>query len=128
MNWLETGLVVMMVLGVVALFPRKPYQRSPIQLERLDRQVTSTPPPPPRFSDEYNGWNACRRADGRFVGVVRNTIRNDEVLSYVLEMANISTTTLSTDKDGKTVQHNTPALRTIRAYMLMVTREACPGR
>jgi hypothetical protein len=126
MNWLKAGLVGMMVLGFVSLFPPKPFKRSP---SRLDQQVTNAPPlQNVRFSDEYNGWNACRRADGRFVGIVRNTIRNDEVLSHVLEMPNISTTTLSMDKDGKTVQHNTPALRTIRAYMLMVTREACPGR
>ena len=103
----------------------------PVSVREPERrvEVASTTDLVGLASDKYNGWNACQQAGGRFVGIVRRTAFDVEgPTEHVVEMTHISHDVLITDKDGKTVQRSTPALRTIKASVLNVTRDLCAGQ
>jgi hypothetical protein len=119
MNWPKLGLVVMFTLGLLSMFPlvtvREPFMKQVLDHER-------------NAQDRFNGWNACQRGDGRFAGVVRETLHNDDEWFYRLEVPGVTESVRIVDsKTGKVVSERIrPKLVTRPTWSVWVTRDDCP--
>lgn len=117
MNWLKAGLLVMLAAGVTSVLPRGSAQVDNVIRDSPRHETVDT---------QYNGWNACRRADGRTVGVVTSTLDNGIESFYLIALANESRVTVTKDANGKPVQSVRPVVARYRASLVYVTRKTCP--
>lgn len=137
MNYPKAGLVVMFILGLVSMFPAIP-EGDPVTIQPTTASWQPAEPigqqvPPPKAPSEpaihpqrYGGLNACRRADGRFVGVVRETFRKDGEWFYKIEPPNARRTyTVEDLKSGKVTKHSETQLITGEVWKFTVTQFTC---